>query len=105
MIRRSVRLMGVLLCLLVLAVVGWDVRRAPRDQWTARALLAGIHLYQQALSPRMATVGVRCRFEPTCSHYAAAVIRQDGSLKGTWRTAGRLVRCGPWTPAGTEDYP
>jgi putative membrane protein insertion efficiency factor len=68
-------------------------------------LLTAIDLYQRTLSSQMETAGVRCRFEPTCSRYAQAVIRRDGALEGSWRTLRRIARCGPWTPAGTRDLP
>ena len=77
----------------------------PLLQPSARALLAAIDGYQAALSPRLGAAGVRCRFTPTCSRYAEAVIRRDGTAVGTVRAAGRLLRCGPWTPAGTVDPP
>ncbi|MCB1057824.1 MAG: membrane protein insertion efficiency factor YidD [Acidobacteria bacterium] len=82
-----------------------DLARPPRDQWSARVLLAGIHLYQATLSPRMSGMGVHCRFTPTCSHYGEAVIRQDGALVGTARAVWRIMRCGPWTAAGTVEPP
>ena len=72
---------------------------------SARAMLAGIDLYQATLSPVAGKAGVRCRFEPTCSHYAEAVIRRDGALVGGGRATWRVLRCGPWTPAGTVDQP
>lgn len=68
-------------------------------------LIAGIELYQATLSPRLPALGARCRFHPTCSHYAVAALRRDGALLGSLRAAGRIVRCGPWTPAGTVDLP
>lgn len=82
-----------------------DLARAPRNQLSARVLLGAIDLYQATLSPRMPMLGVRCRFEPTCSHYAEAVIARDGALLGSLETMGRILRCGPWTPAGTYDPP
>jgi hypothetical protein len=99
MSRRRRLLYAVLALLLLLAL---DLSRAPERQLSARALLAGIDLYQATLSGRL---GVRCRFEPSCSHYAEAVIRRDGALIGTLRAVHRLGRCGPWTPAGTYDPP
>ena len=90
---------------LLLLALGLDLARAPRDQLTARFLLGSIHLYQAALSPRMGALGVRCRFKPTCSHYGEAAIRKYGAWKGSWMAAWRVLRCGPWTPAGTVDYP
>jgi len=82
-----------------------DLARPPARQLSARALVTGIDLYQATLSPRLPALGVRCRFEPTCSRYAEAVIREDGALIGTLRAVHRVGRCGPWTPAGTHDPP
>jgi len=103
--RRVLRTGAGFAAVLWLTILAWDLTRSPEDQWTARLLVASIDLYQRTLSPHMYTAGVRCRFEPTCSHYAEAVIRQEGALKGSWRTASRIARCGPWTPAGTQDPP
>ncbi|MGH9380849.1 MAG: membrane protein insertion efficiency factor YidD [Thermoanaerobaculia bacterium] len=79
-----------------------DWTRPPERQLTARAELAVIDLYQVTLSGRF---GVRCRFEPTCSHYGEAVIRRRGAARGTALAVWRILRCGPWTPAGTVDPP
>ncbi len=67
--------------------------------------LAGIHVYQHAISPLAARAGVRCRFTPTCSRYAEVAIERDGALRGGWRTVKRIARCNPWTAAGTIDLP
>ncbi|RMH17756.1 MAG: membrane protein insertion efficiency factor YidD [Acidobacteria bacterium] len=82
-----------------------DLSRPPPAQVSARVLLAGIDLYQASLSRWMPAMGVHCRFRPTCSHYAEAVVRRDGALIGGGRAAWRLLRCGAWTPAGTDDPP
>jgi uncharacterized protein len=93
--------------LLALAIAGlaWDLSRPPASQWTAASTISAIHAYQHVLSPVGQRMGVRCRFTLSCSHYAEAVIKRDGLLKGGWRTVVRLGRCGPWTPAGTVDNP
>ena len=91
--------------LILAALLAWDLTRSPGRQLTARALIAGIHLYQATLSPWMPRVGVVCRFEPSCSRYAEASIRRHGALSGGWKSLTRLARCGPWTPAGTVDPP
>lgn len=101
--RRRRRLLAVIGALLLL--FGLDLVRAPERQLSARVLLGAIHLYQGTLSPRMPALGVRCRFQPTCSRYAEGAIRKHGTLLGTLRAAARIVRCGPWTPAGTVDPP
>jgi len=86
-------------------LLGLDMARAPGDQLSARGLLGAIHLYQATLSPRMGSLGVQCRFKPTCSHYGEGAIRKYGAWKGSWKTLWRVARCGPWTPAGTFDPP
>jgi uncharacterized protein len=91
--------------LLVAALLAIDLARPPAEQASARLLLGGIHLYQATLSPRMAALGVQCRFRPTCSHYAEGAIARYGALSGSLRAAWRIVRCGPWTRLGTYDPP
>jgi uncharacterized protein len=97
----------IVLSLLFLFVVllGADLSRPGDRQVSARLLSTGIHAYQYTLGPLMPVVGVQCRFTPTCSHYADAVIQKHGALVGSWMTFRRLLRCGPWTAMGTVDEP
>ena len=68
-----------------------------------RALLLGlIRLYQIALSPWL---GAKCRYEPTCSHYAAEAITRHGVVRGVWLAAKRLGRCHPWGRSGYDPVP
>jgi putative membrane protein insertion efficiency factor len=99
------RLASWLLVAAIGAAFAWDATRPPARQWTARAAVGAIRLYQRTASPLMPSVGVICRFTPTCSHYAAAVLERHGILRGTALTVGRLARCGPWTKSGTHDPP
>lgn len=90
---------------IVLALLAVDLLLPPERQVGARLLVGAIDLYQATLSPLLGSAGVRCRFQPTCSHYGEAAIRKYGTVKGTWKTVWRIARCGPWTPAGTVDLP
>jgi hypothetical protein len=87
----------------LLLLLALDLARPPRDQLTGAALVAAIDAYQAVISPGLQSAGVRCRFQPSCSHYAQDAIRARGALVGSALTAWRLLRCGPWTPAGTVD--
>ena len=91
--------------LVLLLLLGIDLARPPRHQLSARVLLGAIHLYQATLSPRLGDLGVRCRFQPTCSHYAEGAVRKYGAWTGSWKALWRVLRCGPWTPLGTFDPP
>ncbi len=85
--------------------LGLDLGRAPDAQISARVLIAGIDVYQATLSKLMPVAGVKCRFQPTCSHYAEGSIRKHGALKGTGKAIWRILRCAPWTDQGTIDPP
>ena len=89
----------------VLLLAAVDLRRPPADQWSSQLAVAGIHLYQATLSKWYTRLGVQCRFTPTCSHYGEACIRRFGAARGGWMAMKRVLRCGPWTPAGTVDPP
>lgn len=83
--------------------IALDWRRPPSAQWTTAAAVGSIHLYQSTLSPLYAQLGVQCRFTLTCSHYGEEAIRKYGVAKGGYLAAKRVLRCGPWTAAGSVD--
>jgi len=67
-----------------------------------RLLLGSIRLYQLTLSPWL---GRTCRYEPTCSAYAAEAIRELGVRRGVWLAAKRIGRCHPWGGSGYDPVP
>ena len=68
----------------------------------ARPLLAAVRFYQRAISPALPP---RCRFQPTCSAYAAEAIEVHGAGRGTWLAVRRLAKCAPWHPGGVDLVP
>jgi putative membrane protein insertion efficiency factor len=65
-------------------------------------LRAAIRLYQ--LTFAYFFVGA-CRYEPSCSAYAAEAVTRHGALRGSVLTVHRLCRCGPWTAGGYDPVP
>ncbi|MFT3906683.1 MAG: membrane protein insertion efficiency factor YidD [Steroidobacteraceae bacterium] len=61
-----------------------------------------IRAYQWLISPWL---GPRCRFHPSCSHYALEALERHGSVRGSWLTLKRLARCHPWHPGGFDPVP
>jgi putative membrane protein insertion efficiency factor len=58
--------------------------------------------YQLAISPLL---GPRCRFYPSCSHYAIEAIETHGALRGVWLTIKRISRWHPWHEGGFDPVP
>ena len=63
------------------------------------ALIGLVRAYQLLLSPLL---GGACRFHPSCSEYAIAVIEREGPVRGTWSAAGRVLRCSPLSAGGLD---
>ena len=68
----------------------------------ARLGRAMIWTYQLVFSSIMPPC---CRFEPSCSRYAAEALKVHGPLKGSWLTLRRLARCHPWGAWGFDPVP
>ncbi len=66
------------------------------------ALRGAIRLYQLTLAYFF--VGA-CRYEPSCSAYAAEAVARHGALRGSLLAAHRLCRCGPWGGQGYDPVP
>lgn len=57
-----------------------------------RIALAPVFAYQRFLSPLL---GPRCRYEPSCSHYAVQAVDRFGILRGLVLAVWRVARCQP----------
>jgi len=68
-----------------------------------RAALAAIQTYQTRLAASEMRPHGACRFHPTCSEYGRLAIQRFGVWRGGALLAVRVLRCGPWTRAGTAD--
>ena len=72
------------------------------DRLYDRLVLGALWVYKSTLSP---LIGNQCRFQPTCSQYAAQAMIDHGPVRGVWLTAGRLCRCAPWGSSGYDPPP
>lgn len=43
-----------------------------------------------------------CRFQPTCSEYAAIAVSEYGIMRGSWMALWRLLRCHPLCKGGYD---
>ncbi len=68
----------------------------------AKPLLGLVWLYRYAISPLL---GTNCRFQPTCSAYAAEALQRYGGFRGGWLVLKRIGRCHPWGGSGYDPLP
>jgi putative membrane protein insertion efficiency factor len=61
--------------------------------------VAPIRFYQRAISPALPS---RCKYHPSCSHYAVDAVRRYGVLRGVVLAGWRLLRCNPWSHGGVD---
>jgi len=61
-----------------------------------------VKIYQLVISPWL---GPKCRFNPSCSHYAIEAFNKHGVFKGFWLTLKRIARCHPWGGSGYDPVP
>jgi uncharacterized protein len=61
-----------------------------------------IRLYQWTVSPLL---GPRCRFYPSCSHYAHEALGRFGLARGGWLAMKRVACCQPFHPGGFDPVP
>lgn len=77
--------------------------RSPRAHLLRRPIrllaLAPIAAYQRLVSPVLPR---RCKYEPTCSRYAAQAVGEYGILRGVVLAVWRLLRCNPWSHGGYD---
>ena len=58
--------------------------------------------YQILISP---VLGNRCRFLPSCSHYATEAIETFGTVKGSLLAIKRICSCHPFHTGGYDPVP
>ncbi len=68
-------------------------------RWARSAALAPIWLYRRLISPALPR---RCKYEPTCSRYAAEAIQRFGVARGLVLASWRLLRCNPFSYGGYD---
>ncbi|HEY0501041.1 MAG TPA: membrane protein insertion efficiency factor YidD [Kutzneria sp.] len=74
----------------------------PRTKSPSQMMISAIRVYQREISANRPAV---CRFEPSCSEYAAQAIARHGALRGTRLMIGRLLRCRPAGRRGADPVP
>ena len=64
-----------------------------------RVAIAPIRFYMRVISPALPQ---RCKYHPSCSHYAVEAVERYGILRGAILAAWRLLRCNPFSHGGYD---
>ena len=71
-------------------------------------LIFAVRVYRVTFSPAktflFGPLG-KCRFEPSCSHYALESLQKHGAIRGSWLAVRRVCRCHPWGSCGCDPVP
>jgi uncharacterized protein len=89
-----------LLALLMLLAAA-DASRAPGKQVTGRLYVAAVGFYHRDVHP-LTSRFIRCRYDPTCSHYSVEAVQRFGIAKGLWLSLKRVASCNKSVPMGTH---
>lgn len=46
-----------------------------------------------------------CKYTPSCSNYGIEAITKYGSIKGSFLTIKRIIRCNPFSKGGYDPVP
>lgn len=65
-------------------------------------LVGAVRAYRYTISPLLGNV---CRFQPSCSEYAAEALQTHGAFRGSWLAARRILRCHPLGGSGYDPVP
>jgi len=64
-------------------------------------LLKLIHIYQiMPISSHS-----KCKYYPTCSNYAKEAIERFGTIKGSFLSIKRILKCNPFSKGGIDLVP
>lgn len=67
-----------------------------------RAVVGSLRIYKRYISPLLPPA---CRFQPTCSEYAAEAVEVHGIPRGLVLAGKRLLKCHPFHRGGFDPVP
>ena len=64
-----------------------------------KMIILAIRGYQKFIAPAFTP---RCKYHPSCSHYAIDALREYGVVVGVAKTIWRVLRCNPFSLGGVD---
>ena len=89
----------------ILPMVTKQERRAARVEALAKFYKRWISPAAHALGGSLLPMRTGCRYQPTCSEYAAIAVARYGWGRGLAMAVRRVLRCHPWGRGGFDPVP
>lgn len=70
-----------------------------------KVILYLIKLYKIFISPVFKSMGIECKYYPTCSEYTKMAIEKYGCIKGIFLGLKRIIKCNPFSKGGYDPVP
>ena len=67
-----------------------------------KILLCFIKLYKRFVSQMFKSLGIECKYYPSCSEYTKLAIEKYGCIKGTFLGIKRIIKCNPFSKGGYD---
>ena len=67
-----------------------------------KILLCFIKLYKRFISPMFKSLGIECKYYPSCSEYTKLAIEKYGCIKGTFLGIKRIIKCNSFSKGGYD---
>lgn len=67
--------------------------------------IACVRLYRLIVAPVFMSLGVQCRFTPTCSEFSIGAFEKHGVCRGALLTIHRILCCHPLGRGGEDPVP
>ena len=65
-------------------------------------ILFFLKIYKKFVSPIFKSMGVECKYYPTCSEYAMSAVKKYGCIKGIYLSVKRIIKCNPFSKGGYD---
>ena len=73
-----------------------------KERLMEKIFITLIDFYQKFISPLFKSIGVNCKYYPSCSEYMKQAIHKYGIFKGVVLGLFRICRCNPFSDGGYD---
>lgn len=61
-----------------------------------------IKFYQKYISKNFSSIGIKCKYHPSCSEYMKQAVLKYGFIKGVFLGIKRVLKCNPFSKGGYD---